>query len=176
MCSQVAQLGSASLQELAGSFCLLTGFDAQRVGAGAVLLTLGHSSYAERNPDYGVLVRAGVERFVERGRSFFFKYHPREAASDYLGLAALPAAQQVPRTLPVECLYLLAQNRPLVVVGGMSTALLTAGLLMPQARIAALVHASNAGDAWDAALLAALRIAPLHDALALEAYVNTPPA
>jgi hypothetical protein len=170
-----AQLGSASLLEFAGRLCQLTAFDTQRVDAGAVLLTLGHASYAARNPDYTTLVRHGVEGLVARRQPFFFKYHPRETAPDPLGLAGLPLAQEVPRTLPVECLYLLARMRPLVVVGGMSTSLLTAGLLMPHARIAALVHASNAGDAWDAALLAALRITPLKDAAALEAYLDAPP-
>jgi hypothetical protein len=123
-----------------------------------------------------LLVRSGVERLVARGHAFFFKYHPREAAPDYLGLAGLPLAQEVPRTLPVECLYLLARERPLVVVGGMSTSLLTAGLLMPRARIAALVHASNAGDAWSSALLAALGITQLQDAASLEAYVDARPS
>jgi hypothetical protein len=167
-----ACLGSAALQELASRLCALSGFEAQSIDAGAVLLTLSHASYAERNPDYNVLVRHIVERLLALGRPFFFKYHPREAAPDFLGLAGLPAAQEVPRTLPVECLYLLAQERALIVVGGMSTSLLTAGLLMPHARIAALQHASNAGDAWDAALLAALRITPLQDAASLQTYLE----
>jgi len=171
-----AQLGSASLQAFASRMSQLSAFDPQSVGSGAVLLTLGHASYAERNPDYTLLVRSGVERLVARGHAFFFKYHPREAAPDYLGLAGLPLAQEVPRTLPVECLYLLARERPLVVVGGMSTSLLTAGLLMPRARIAALVHASNAGDAWSSALLAALGITQLQDAASLEAYVDARPS
>lgn len=171
-----ACLGSAVLQELAGRLCARSGFEAQGVGAGAVLLTLSHASYAERNPDYGVLVRQVVERLLALHLPFFFKYHPREAAADFLGLAGLPAATEVPRTLPVECLYLLAHDRPITVVGGMSTSLLTAGLLMPHARIAALQHASTAGDNWDAALLAALRITPLQDATSLQAYLEAPPA
>jgi hypothetical protein len=170
-----AQLGSASLQAFASRLCRLTAFDTQRVASAAVLLALGHASYAERNPDYGPLVRGAVEGLVGRGHAVFFKYHPRETAPDYLGLAGLPLAQEVPRTLPVECLYLLVRERPLVVAGGMSTSLLTAALLMPRARIAALVHASNTGDAWSPALLEALGIARLQDAASLAAYVDAQP-
>jgi hypothetical protein len=64
----------------------------------------------------------------------------------------------VPRTLPVECLYLPLRDRPLQVIGGMSTSLLTAALLMPLARVRVLQHASATGDAWDDALLRALKI------------------
>ena len=67
----------------------------------AVLLTLGHSSYTRRNPDYQVLVRDGVERLVARGRPFFFISHPRETDADHLCLAGLPLAREVPRSLPV---------------------------------------------------------------------------
>jgi hypothetical protein len=40
----------------------------------------------------------------------------------------------------------------------MSTSLLTAALLMPLARVRVLQHASATGDAWDDALLRALKI------------------
>jgi hypothetical protein len=76
--------------------------------------------------------------------------------------------------VPAECLYLLLRDRPLTVVAGMSTSLLTAALLMPRARCAALVHASAAGDAWDARLLDALRIVPLADAAALARFLDEP--
>jgi hypothetical protein len=52
----------------------------------------------------------------------------------------------------------------------MSTTLLTAGLLMPQVRCIALVHASSAGDTWDQRLLDDLRITPLADVAAIDAH------
>jgi hypothetical protein len=52
----------------------------------------------------------------------------------------------------------------------MSTTLLTAGLLMPQVRCIALVHASAAGDTWDQRLLDDLRITPLADVAAIDAH------
>lgn len=79
-------------------------------------------------------------------------------------------AVEVPRSVPVECVYLLLRDRPLTVIGGMSTSLLTAGLLVPQVRCAALVHASQSGDAWDPRLLDALHITPLVDVADVASY------
>ena len=79
-------------------------------------------------------------------------------------------AQQIARTLPIECLYLMLRDRPLDVVGGMSTTLLTAGLLMPQVRCAALMHATPSGDSWDRRLLEQLRITPLADAAGIDRH------
>lgn len=92
-----------------------------------------------------------------------------------LGLCADGAARPLPRTLPAESLYRMLRDRPIAVVGGMSTALLTTGLRMPQVRSAALLHASAAGDAWDRRRLDALRITPLADAAAIGAYFEAKP-
>jgi hypothetical protein len=136
------------------------------------VLTVSHSSYATRNPDYQALVRACAARLSPRAERFFVKYHPREAQADYLGLCEPGMAQQIARTLPVECLYLMLRDRPLDVVGGMSTTLLTAGLLMPQVRCAALMHATPSGDSWDQRLLEQLRITPLTDAAGIDRYFD----
>jgi len=167
-----AALAAQPLRSLATAMCARSGFAASSVAAGAVLLSLSHSSYADRNPDYCRLVQACVQRLRSRQAPWFFKYHPRETAADPLGLLGAGMVVEVPRSLPVECIYLLLRDRPLTVIGGMSTSLLTAGLLMPQVRCAALVHASGAGDAWDSRLLDALRITPLADAAGLAAYVD----
>lgn len=155
------------VRQLAAVFCELAGFHAQALPAGAVLLTLSSSQYAQRNPDYLRLVRSCVAQLQRRSMPLLFKYHPREPEADYLGLGTQGHAREVPRTVPVECVYLLARDRPLLVVAGMSTSLLTAALLMPRARVAALMHSSDAGDAWNAELFSALRIEPLADAGAL---------
>lgn len=170
-----SQLGAQPLQRLAARFCELVGLEAQSIPAGAVLLTLSHSSYARRNPDYLQLVDTCIAQLRLRSTPFFFKYHPREAEADYLGIGAQGtpgSAREIPRTIPVECIYLLTRELPLLVVAGMSTSLLTGALLMPRARIAALVHESAAGDAWDAGLLEALAIRPLAETGAMAAYID----
>ncbi|HMO46363.1 MAG TPA: hypothetical protein PKB14_10060 [Rubrivivax sp.] len=171
-----AALESPALRSLAKALCAGSGFDPLSVPAGATVLTLSHSDYAARNPDYRQMVAACARRLGGRPGRFFVKYHPRETAADYLGLCAPGVATEIARTLPVECLYLMLRDRPLSVIGGMSTTLLTAGLLMPQVRCAALVHASASGDHWDRQLLDALRITPLADAAAVCAFLDTCPA
>lgn len=163
-------LASPPLGTLAAAMCQAAGFEAQSVPAGAAVLTLSHSSYAARNPDYLALVQACARQLAQRPEGFFVKYHPREAQEDYLGLCCGQGARQIPRALPVECMYLMLRDRPLTVVAGMSSSLLTAGLLAPRLRCAALVHASAAGDGWAPQLLDELRIVPLVDAVAIEAY------
>jgi Alpha-2,8-polysialyltransferase (POLYST) len=170
------RLSAEPVRRLAAVFCELAGFQAQALPAGAVLLTLSSSQYAQRNPDYLRLVRSCVEQLQRRSMPLLFKYHPREAEADYLGLGSHGHAREVPRTIPVECVYLLARERPLLVVAGMSTSLLTAALLMPHARVAALMHASDAGDAWNAELLGALRIEALSGADALMRMIDAWPA
>jgi len=167
-----AALESPALRSLASLLCDATGFVPQAVPAGATVLTVSHSSYAARNPDYQALVRACAARLGDRRGRFFVKYHPRESQPDYLGLCAQGAALEIARTLPVECLYLMLRDRPLHVVGGMSTTLLTAGLLMPQVRCAALVHATPSGDSWDRRLLEQLRITPLADAAGIDRHFD----
>jgi hypothetical protein len=166
------RLGAETIRHLAACFCERVGFDSHRIPAGAAILTLNHSDYARRNPDYVALVQACVAQLRASATPFLFKYHPREATADPLGLGAQGAVGEIARTLPVECLYLLMREQPLLVIGGMSTSLLTAGLLMPQARTAALMHESSAGDAWDASLLEALKITPLADAQAVSRYLD----
>ena len=86
------------------------------------MLTLSHSSYAQRNPEYGQMVAACAQRLAGRPGRLFVKYHPRESHPDYLDLCAAGRAEQIARSVPAECLYLTLRDRPLTIVGGMSTA------------------------------------------------------
>lgn len=165
-------LESPAVRGLAAAMCGIAGFLPQTVPAGSTVLTASHSSYAARNPDYLQLVSACATRLGKQRGRFFVKYHPRETQEDYLGLRAQGVAQEIARSLPIECVYLMLRDRPLTVAGGMSTTLLTAGLLMPQVRCTALVHATSTGDTWDRRLLQELRITPLADAAAIAAYFD----
>jgi hypothetical protein len=165
-------LESAALRSLAARLCEATGFMPQAVPAGATVLTVSHSSYAARNPEYPDLMRVCARKLVDGRGHVFVKYHPRESQADYLGLCAPGIAKEIARALPIECLYLMLRDRPLHVVGGMSTTLLTAGLLMPQVRCAALVHATATGDTWDQRLLEQLRITPLADAAGIDDHFD----
>ncbi|MGA0609119.1 polysialyltransferase family glycosyltransferase [Caldimonas sp. KR1-144] len=155
-----AALNAPSIRRFANDYCARAGFDPSNVPDNSALLTLSHSSYAQRNPDYVERLRTCAAALAASGARLYVKHHPREVAPDPLGLLAQGLGTEVPRGLPAECIYLLWRERPVRVIGGMSTSLLTAALLMPNARVEALLHASNAGDSWDPALLEALRISP----------------
>jgi hypothetical protein len=158
------QLGSAPLRHFAGAFCELAGFDPLGLPEWPLLLSISSSTYARRNPDYAAMMQAAVARLRAQRQPLLYKYHPREPLADYLDLASLAGAREIPRSIPLECVYVLVRERPLLVVGGMSTSLMMAVLLMPHARAAALAHATSVGDRWDATLFDALRISSLSDA------------
>jgi hypothetical protein len=170
-----AALASPALCSLAAAMCAATGLAPDAVAPGAAVLTLSPSDYAARNPDYRARVAACAEVLARQPAGFFYKYHPREAEADPLGMGMHPNAREIARSLPVECLYLMLRDRPLTIVGGMSTSLLTAALLMPQVRCAALLHASAAGDAWNPQLYEALHIVPLGDDAAIAAFLGAAP-
>lgn len=159
-----AALGAPCLHDLALDFCERLDWNPAELDDCGALLTLNHSTYAQRNPHYVELVQGCVQAMRKAGIAFAYKYHPRETQSDYLGLARSSDARQMPRVLPVEMAYLLCRGHRLLVIAGMSTSLLTAALLLPCAQTLALVHASRHGDQWDARLLEALRIHPAGDA------------
>jgi hypothetical protein len=164
-------LGCAALRQFSVAFCDQMTYRIPEECEGAILLTISHSSVASRNPDYVQAMQACVETQARRNRPFLFKYHPRESEPDYLQVRRQTAcASEVPRSLPVECLYIMASDRPLNVLAGASSTLLTASFFMPQARRACIVHASDHGDGWDATLLDALRITPVIDANAFASW------
>lgn len=153
-----AQLDSPPLRQFAQACCEGAAFDPLILRGHTMLLSLSSSNYARRNADYGAMVQAAIDLLRAERRPFLFKYHPREAQADWLGLTATFGAREIPRTIPLECVYVLAREQPLLVVGGMSTSLMMAVLLMPHARAAALAHATSVGDRWDESLYEALRI------------------
>jgi hypothetical protein len=166
-------LGCAALRQFSLALCDQMGYRIPEACKGAILLTLSHSSVASRNPDYVRVMQDCIATLARRNKPFLFKYHPRESEPDYLQVRQRAAgASEVPRSLPVECLYILASQRPLNVLAGASSTLLTASFFMPQARRACLVHTSHHGDGWDATLLDALRITPLSDAGAFAAWAD----
>jgi hypothetical protein len=169
----VQHLGRHAIRQFTAAFCNQAGYRIPDDCQGALLLAISHSSVASRNPDYVQAMQACIADQVRRNRPFLFKYHPREAEPDYLQiLRQAPCGSEVPRALPIECLYILASDRPLKVLAGASSTLLTASLLMPHARRACIVHRSAHGDGWDAALLDALKITPVTGAAAFAAWAT----
>jgi hypothetical protein len=161
------QLSAPSLRELAHRIASLRGWAPSTLHDGMVLLALNHSSYAKRNPGYAALVTESVELLRSFEIPCLFKYHPREADPDYLGLTGTWPNGEVPRSLPMELVFLLCRERRMLVLGGVGTSVLTAALLLPQARCAALAPDDQKIDQWTPALSSALGIHTLADAAAI---------
>jgi hypothetical protein len=161
------QLSAPSLRELAHHIALSRGWAPSTLRDGTALLALNHSSYAKRNPGYAALVTESVNVLRSLGIPCLFKYHPREADPDYLGLTGTWPNGEVPRSLPMELVFLLCRERRMLVLGGVGTSVLTAALLLPQARCAALAPENQKIDQWTPALTSALGIHMLADAPAI---------
>jgi hypothetical protein len=101
-----------------------------------------------------------VQDLVERGYDVAVKYHPRQIETDYLDVGRDPRVSLLPSGLPLEYVYILAaapatdsalsrrsgaaakaDARPLqMVIGDVSTTLLTARWLVPDARVISLAR------------------------------------
>jgi hypothetical protein len=114
-----------------------------RIGAVDAIVTTSHSTVGVGTLAYRNGIAALVRRLIEKGCTVGIKYHPREAQTDYLGLAADSSVVLLPRGLPLEYLYILSAmrtaqgSRPFAplrfIVGDVSTTLLTARWLVPDA-------------------------------------------
>ena len=146
----VARLAAAWLRCCAQA----TGFDASGRGGGRHRADAQPFQLCRRaTPNTRAWCRRARDDWTT-GRAVLRQVPPaRSRRRTTLGCVSSGMRTEIARSLPIECLYLMLRDRPLNVVGGMSTTLLTAGLLMPQVRCAALVHATPSGDAWDPRLL-----------------------
>jgi hypothetical protein len=79
-----------------------------------------------------------LQQAQDKGFRIAVKYHPRELQRDYLSVEKRKDITVIPQHVPIEMVYLKAQDALKVVVGDVSTALLTAKLLLPDARVVSL--------------------------------------
>jgi hypothetical protein len=118
------------------------GGDVARLRRVDAVVAVSHSSVAERSSDYRPSMTALVRKLLAQGLTVGIKYHPRQAERDYLALADLGPVTVLPQGLPLEYVFLLhaADGDPRTpprslryVVGDVSTILLTARWLVPDA-------------------------------------------
>jgi hypothetical protein len=130
---------SAWMRELAEHVVRQAGSDVAALRRLDAIVAVSHSSVARRAPGYQPGISALVERLVAKGCTVGVKYHPRQAEADYLGLTRVPGVVRLPQGLPLEYIYILrassaAGGTPVrFVVGDVSTILLTARWLLPEA-------------------------------------------
>jgi hypothetical protein len=115
---------------------------------------VSHSSVSGRIAGYQAAMRGIVEQLAAGGAAVGVKYHPRQAEPDYLQLTTIERTTLLPQGLPLEFLYIrrappvAGAGRPLrVIVGDISTTLLTARWLAPEARCISLARPLGLLDA-----------------------------
>jgi hypothetical protein len=133
---------SPAMQTLAADMVRGAGGDPGRIAGADAVVTVTHSNVAARSPDYRRQMLELVRHLLRRHHGIAVKYHPRQAEPDYLGVGTDPRVTLLPRGLPLEYLYVLAAagspRRLQHVVGDVSTTLLTARWLVPEARVTSL--------------------------------------
>ena len=122
-------------------------FDATRAEAIGLLLLLPHPRFLRADPALAARLRELAAAHAARGATVALKSHPdadRLALAEQLG-ALPPGAVEVPARLPVEVLAPLLSGT--LVVGGLTTALLSLRLLGRGLRVRSLEPAPPAGAA-----------------------------
>jgi len=102
------------------------------------LLLVAHHELAMRLPDYAKAFRGVCAKAAEKGQRVGVKYHPRETQPDPLRLTELPGVAVLPRALAAEFLFVRQGKRLRLLVGDITTALMSARLLAPDARVVSL--------------------------------------
>ncbi|MEZ4598182.1 MAG: polysialyltransferase family glycosyltransferase [Syntrophotaleaceae bacterium] len=115
--------------------------DRQMLPAYDLVLTLPHESLLRRFPRFQKTIRTLVESVQRGGKRVGIKYHPRQKEDDPLQLVS-DREQLIPRTVAFEILLPLL-DRPLI-LGDVSTVLLTARWLRPDLNVVALQNERDA--------------------------------
>jgi len=111
-----------------------------------VLLLINHSYYARLYPKYKEVIEKFLKITETQGLKTAVKYHPREPLEDFLSVNNREKIIILPRAIPVEILYIIGPASLKIVVGNISTSLLTAKWLMNHCRVVSLVPMFNYYD------------------------------
>jgi hypothetical protein len=145
------------MRGIAGRMLQASNANIARIRTVDAVVTVSHSSVGSGSVAYRKGLAAIVGQLIRRGCRVGIKYHPREAEPDYLGLARGDGVVGLPQGLPLEYLYILSATRatgtedafaPLrYVIGDVSTTLLTARWIVPDAHCISLARPLQMLDA-----------------------------
>lgn len=110
--------------------------DAGQIEAIDLIFILPHETLLEDFPLFKKTVKQSIESAVRRGLAVGVKYHPRQAVEDPLDFKSIEGILTLPNTLAFEVLLPLFGHP--IIVGDVSTALLTARWLRPDLRVLSL--------------------------------------
>jgi hypothetical protein len=110
-------------------------FDANVFKEIDVLLISLHSDMLNEYPRLKESMNIILSNIEKQKLSLVVKYHPREFIDDFLKQKEKKNVLILPKAIPLELLYVVSQIPPKVIIGGHSTALLTARWIFPNAKV-----------------------------------------
>jgi len=122
------------------------GIRATELGDLDAILVVARSEFAKGIPQYKRILGIILDFARDQRLRFAIKYHPRELENDYLSIADTERAIILPQSLPIEAVYILASRQIRLVVGDISTSLLTAKWLLDDAKVISIAPILNYAD------------------------------
>ena len=104
-----------------------------------VIIIISHSELVRQYLNYKKVIIKMINQLKKNYKKISVKYHPREK-NDFLNLAAFGNIKILPQGIPVELFFLIASNSLKLIVGDISTSLLTARWLFPHIKTVSYTH------------------------------------
>jgi len=111
-----------------------------------VLLIVANSEFIKKYPKYFKIIEKILTTIKFNNLRLMLKYHPREDLEDFLPIINKEEVFILPKTLPLELLYILNIKLPRLIIGDISTALLTARWLLRDTNIVSIAPLLNYSD------------------------------
>jgi hypothetical protein len=127
---------SPAIQSLSDALLKYFEVNTDRLRQLDVIITLPHASLVGDASGYADTMKQLVNELSNRGKKLGVKYHPRQAGDDPLGLIQVPGVELLPAVLAFETL-LPGLGNP-VIIGDVSTTLLSSRWLRPSLRVIAI--------------------------------------
>ncbi len=118
-----------------GDYFISLGFNCQDMREIDVLLIGLYSEKKEDYPKFKKITDKILSYVDSKNLQLAVKYHPRELPSNFLNREQGKKVLVLPKAIPMELIYIFAPQPPKIIIGGHSTALLTARWIFPKVPI-----------------------------------------
>jgi len=135
--------GAPGMHDLADAILQQHHIDASRLEHTDVLLFVASPAYRRRCSNYDSIIQAVAQQARRRGLALSAKYHPAEAQPDPLDLQHTASAAILPRQIGAEYFFTSSATKPRYIIGDVSTSLMTARWLVPEANVASILPLLN---------------------------------
>ena len=110
------------------------------------ILIVAHSEFASQIPGYKQVTEDVLSMAKSQNLRLGIKYHPRESQDDFLSVNDTEGILVLPKSLPIELVYILTLEQIRFIIGDISTALLTAKWLLDNAMVVSIAPLLNQTD------------------------------